>query len=330
MSSYSHSSRASPGNHSLRTIPSDLSSRTGASSVSGGLGASFLGDSSMASTNTNLTSFANGTNYDGDNGMDVEEEVENVNNENHPHHLQSNGKSNNGYKFHSSDPASSGSDDENTNLTISDMSFLLSLCPTSIVEPIGASNEERLLLPDWSEGHEDESTAQSSSNQFFSNGNSGSNWSSSFEDSSSLAKIAKMTSSAKMSNPSNSSSSANQNIGGGIGGSGSSRNRFIIDGSAPLKLLDRKTLAETQYLESKGKGRPTKGGLSIGNSSNGIVDSSSNNVEGGSSSNQNGNLAPGTGSPLTPHPNGNPRKRSYRDELFEVVDPVSLLGALGE
>lgn len=315
-SSYSHSSRASPGNHSLRTVPSDLSSRTASTSLSGSLGVSFssMGDSSMASSATALTSFANGTSYDGENGED--EEMENRD----AVQRQSSSQKPSNYQFNRSAPPTDK--DENTNLTVGDMSFLLSLDPTAIVEPLGSTNQERFLVPDWPESEDSNSSPQSSSAYFQSNTQCSS------PSENPMAKLAKITSTNKMPYSTYSPSPSSPLSSNGQ----SHRSRYIIDGSAPLKLLDRKTLAETQYAESsKGNGRPTKGGLSINGSTNGNQDGSTQDSR--AAENLLNSSSTGNSSPLTPHPNGaqpGSRKRSYKDELFEVVDPVSLLGALGE
>ena len=151
-------------------------------------------------------------------------------------------------------------------LTIADMAFLLQLAPHTVVEPMGQGTQERLLAPDW----EDEDPAESGPDKLY-------------------VQAAKAAATTKLSDTSEPDSV---------------RGRFIIDQSAPLRLLDRRALAE----------RPTKGGLSL-------KDSSAANGTAGIDQAAAGVLV---------DTNGRKKDASHRhrDDMYEVVDPVALFGSL--
>ena len=96
------------------------------------------------------------------------------------------------------------------------------------------------------------------------------------------------------------------------------RNRFIIDQSAPLKLLDRRTLAE-----NAGRLRPTKGGLSVPDYKD--PQAVLADVNGRKKEALHGSAAPQTGAAANAH-----HHHRHKDDIWDVVDPVALFGSLCE
>ncbi len=89
------------------------------------------------------------------------------------------------------------------------------------------------------------------------------------------------------------------------------RNRFIIDQTAPLKLLDRRSLAENE-----GRLRPTKGGLSVPEFKD------PNAVLADVNGRKKDSLHPAA---AAAHP-----LHRHKDDIWDVVDPVALFGQLCE
>ena len=164
--------------------------------------------------------------------------------------------------------------------------------PTTIIEPYGLGTSERLLAPDWEEEEVDRQTRTVMDMA--------------------LARAARETSTAKMpAAPANAGAEllASETV------TSQARARFAIDQSAPLRILNRRSFAQTQALdaakqEGKEIDRPTLGGLSL------------------SSSKANGVTAK---APVTKDSSDSATAASKRKEgnknsqLWEVVDPVALL-----
>ncbi|MDV3182495.1 MAG: hypothetical protein Q8869_01315, partial [Candidatus Phytoplasma australasiaticum] len=87
------------------------------------------------------------------------------------------------------------------------------------------------------------------------------------------------------------------------------RNRFVIDQSAPLRLLDRRTLAENE-----GRARPTKGGLSVPEykDPNAVLADVNGRKKDATLHNGLANAA---------H-----HQHRLKDDIWDVVDPVALFG----
>ncbi|SNX85200.1 related to HFI1 - adaptor protein required for structural integrity of the SAGA complex [Melanopsichium pennsylvanicum] len=182
-----------------------------------------------------------------------------------------------------------------TRLTVSDLAFLLQVAPHTVVEPMGQGTQERMLAPEWVDedslfGDEE---ASASSRLFPASPERA------------LARAARMAATTHLSD-------AN----GGAARDGPVRNRFVIDQSAPLKLLDRRTLAEG---EVKGV-RPTKGVLSVPgtDSTSGVLGDVNGRTK------KDGVVNGAGGGIITGH------HRMHKDDIWDVVDPVALFGQLCE
>ncbi|SJX64043.1 related to HFI1-adaptor protein required for structural integrity of the SAGA complex [Sporisorium reilianum f. sp. reilianum] len=175
------------------------------------------------------------------------------------------------------------SDAVSTRLTVSDVAFLLEVAPHTVVEPMGQGTQERMLAPEWSDdlgfGDDDGRLRASSPDR-------------------QLARAARLAATTHLSD-----TAAAQ------GSDAPVRNRFIIDQSAPLRLLDRRSLAENE-----GRLRPTKGGLSVPEYKDSAVLA---DVNGRKKDVLHGGVA-GTGA------------HRHKDDIWDVVDPVALFGQLCE
>lgn len=215
----------------------------------------------------------------------------------------------------SSEPDSYQSRSHGASLTLPDLAFLFELAPHTVVEPLGQGTHERLLAPDW----EDEEETRGG------------------HVDAGLAEVTRITATTK----------AGDEL-------GPVRGRFIIDQTAPLRILDRRTLAETQAAEASSLGRrPTKGALTTpsgGGAGAGLGSLLGSGLAGkgaGSSVGANGGaLQPlenradvkqsmdaesGDGSAKRKDGgHGHQHQHRHKDghSLWEVVDPVALLGPL--
>ncbi|EPQ26010.1 uncharacterized protein PFL1_06464 [Pseudozyma flocculosa PF-1] len=289
----------------LRGLHSDLSSRASTS----GVGTSFADSSmlSLASTApTSLTGPSSPSVRDGDSSQLHDSSfTASQDDDDDDHHRQANGisaKKSHLHALSSSSAPSTPVENGTGRLTLADMSFLLELAPHSVVEPMGQGTQERLLAPDW-----DEDAILASAGDY----------------DRLVVETAKRAATTKISD---------------IGGEGKEaamssgvRGRFVIDQSAPLRLLDRKGLAESAV-------RPTKSGLSL-SGTNGAAAATSGLFKDSAA-------GKGAGAIGVLH-DVNGRKSANRDapsasaaaalaaakgreELWDVVDPVALFESLCE
>ncbi|TKY89927.1 hypothetical protein EX895_001225 [Sporisorium graminicola] len=178
------------------------------------------------------------------------------------------------------------SDAVSTRLTVSDVAFLLEVAPHTVVEPMGQGTQERMLAPEWSGDAvfgEDDGRLRASSPER------------------QLARAARLAATTHLSE-----TAAAQ------GADAPVRNRFIIDQSAPLKLLDRRSLAENE-----GRLRPTKGGLTVPE----YKDPSAVLADVNGRKKDTLHSSGGVGA-LAAH--------RHKDDIWDVVDPVVLFGQLCE
>lgn len=182
------------------------------------------------------------------------------------------------------------SDAVSTRLTVSDVAFLLEVAPHTVVEPMGQGTQERMLAPEWSDdlaldADDDAGSADTCSPER------------------QLARAARLAATWHLSDVALGSAHV------------AVRNRFIIDQSAPLKLLDRRALAE-----SAGRLRPTKGGLSVPEYKD--THAVLADVNGRNKRLHNGAPPPVAATPLHSH--------RHKDDIWDVVDPVALFGHICE
>ncbi|PWZ03654.1 hypothetical protein BCV70DRAFT_209895 [Testicularia cyperi] len=209
-------------------------------------------------------------------------------------------------------------------LTLSDMAFLLEVAPSTVVEPVGQGMQERLLASEW----EDDEVLYAGQEQ---------------SPERLLARAARMAATAKVSDsvsvtlaaPSSAASTSipgsrgPQTPASGVGGADAAaagaehesvRNRFVIDQMAPLRLLDRKSLAESAF-------RPTKGGLSLPEHKTPSVTSSASGIGVANVLADVNGRKKDTPAKDPAHLHNLPHNHR-RDEIWDVVDPVALFGSL--
>ncbi|KAJ9473971.1 Transcriptional regulator of RNA polII [Pseudozyma hubeiensis] len=295
--SATNSAHGSPARH-VRSIQSDASSRTSTS----GIGTSFA-DSSMLSLASTAATSLTGPSSPSIRDSDSSGQLHDTSFGNSSTSADAddaagaaNGTSHNRLKrSRDAMEASSAerSDAASTRLTISDVAFLLEVAPHTVVEPIGQGTQERLLAPEWADDHapdgEDDTgriDASSPDRQ--------------------LARAARLAATTHLSDATLAAADV------------SVRNRFIIDQSAPLKLLDRRTLAE-----NAGRLRPTKGGLSVPDYKD--PQAVLADVNGRKKEALHGSAAPQTGASANAH-----HHHRHKDDIWDVVDPVALFGSLCE
>ncbi|GAK66099.1 uncharacterized protein PAN0_011d4321 [Moesziomyces antarcticus] len=282
------SARGSPVRN-VRSIPSDVSSRTSAS----GIGTSFADSSVLSLASTAATSLAGPSSpslRDGDSSSQLQDTS--FGNSSTSADAEDGGAAHpiaNGHKrSRTAMERSDRSSAANTRLTVSDVAFLLEVAPHTVVEPMGQGTQERMLAPEWSDdavfGGEDES---------------GRLYPASPERQ--LARAARLAATSHLSDAT------------ATGPDVPVRNRFVIDQSAPLRLLDRRTLAEND-----GRVRPTKGGLSVP----GFKDPTSVLAEINGRKKDPAVLASAAAANAPQH--------RHKDEIWDVVDPVALFGQLCE
>uniref|UniRef100_V5ESC0 Uncharacterized protein n=1 Tax=Kalmanozyma brasiliensis (strain GHG001) TaxID=1365824 RepID=V5ESC0_KALBG len=266
--SANNSVHGSPARH-VRSVPSDASSRTSTS----GIGTSFADSSvlSLASTApTSLTGPTSPSIRDGDSSGNLQDTSFGNSSTSADADDGAAGGSSNRLK-RSRDTMESGSersDAASTRLTVSDLSFLIEVAPHTVVEPLGQGTRERMLAPEWSDDTVDDDGPHVSPER-------------------QLARAARLAATTHLSDAT-------------TGGAETPvRNRFIIDQSAPLKLLDRRSLAENE-----GKLRPTKGGLSVPETVLADVNGRKNSL--------------------------GQQQHRHKDDIWDVVDPVALFGTLCE
>ncbi|UZJ54269.1 hypothetical protein CBS101457_003589 [Exobasidium rhododendri] len=209
-----------------------------------------------------------------------------------------------------------------TNLELRHLSFLLKVAPHTVVEPLGLGTQERLLAPDWTAVDENAIREQE------------------WTDDGMLLRESRIAATAKMSSIASSTPSH--------------RSKYIIDQLAPVRLFDRRTLMENQAAHNH-NGRSTKGGLTLPASSGGHSGSSnsnnSNNVttadsaaavastsatagvsvdveEDGVNENQSTISSASTNFPSRYSNNAPHHHRGLDPHLYDVVDPVALLGSM--
>lgn len=292
-----NSAHGSPARH-VRSIQSDASSRTSTS----GIGTSFA-DSSMLSLASTAATSLTGPSSPSIRDSDSSGQLHDTSFGNSSTSADAddvagaaNGTSHNRLKrSRDAMEASSAerSDAASTRLTVSDVAFLLEVAPHTVVEPIGQGTQERLLAPEWADDHAldgDDDTgridASSPDRQ--------------------LARAARLAATTHLSDATLAAADV------------SVRNRFIIDQSAPLKLLDRRTLAE-----NAGRLRPTKGGLSVPDYKD--PQAVLADVNGRKKEALHGSAAPQTGAAANAH-----HHHRHKDDIWDVVDPVALFGSLCE
>lgn len=185
---------------------------------------------------------------------------------------------------------------QRSNLALSDIAFHFEMTPTTAVEPLGLGTTERLLAPDWEEEEVERETRTASELAFI--------------------KAARETATSKL--PSAPTSSISPEMLASETVTTPARARFVIDQAAPMRLLNRRTLVETQALElakqsKDAADRPTVGGLTI------------------SSASKEQSLTPGTTKSEPDkrsegeQPPTSKRKDARLPNAWEVVDPVALL-----
>lgn len=231
------------------------------------------------------------------------------------------------------------SKDGTSRMELRHMSFLLDLAPHAIVEPLGQGSHERLLAADWTSADDHGQRQYESTPEGI------------------IQQQARISANAKMSNVAPRASGQ---------GANSARNKYIIDQLAPIRLFDRRTLAETQanssgngWSSSSAAARPKKGGLSLpttmpvaplsaqSSSENSSADDvpqrsslTSDELEGvvgetNIGENYAADLAAiiasryGTHPTLSVHPSAAAHHRGGQDgHLYEVVDPAALLSTI--
>lgn len=274
-----NSAHGSPARN-VRSIQSDVSSRTSAS----GLGTSFADSSVLSLASTAATSLAGPSSpstRDGDSSGQLQDTS--FTNSSNADGEDGAGEANANRLKRSRDTMEGGerSGATNTRLTVADVAFLLEVAPHTVVEPMGQGTQERLLAPEWDDKAifgDDEETSRmypSSPERL-------------------LARAARLAATTHLSDSS------------GAGSDVPVRNRFVIDQSAPLRLLDRRTLAENE-----GRARPTKGGLSVPEYKD-----------------PNAVLADVNGRKKESLPAAHQHR--HKDDIWDVVDPVALFGQLCE
>lgn len=272
------SAQSSP-HRERNVVPSTQSDVSSSRTSTSGIGTS-LGDSSvlsLASTAaTSLAGHSSPSTKDGDSSSQLQDSSFTEGDE-------AANSSNSSIKLKRSRDATLDYEDAPSRLTLSDLSFMLEIAPTTVIEPMGQGTQERLLAPEWEDDEDDNShLSQHPDRQ--------------------LARAARQAATAKLSDTSSESSV---------------RNRFVIDQSAPLRLLDRRGLAEND-----GRGRPTKGGLTISDfgKKEGVAAGELATTAAGVLSDVNGRNKKDAAGHATHH--------RTRDEIWDVVDPVALFGRM--
>lgn len=256
----------SPAARNVRSVQSDASSRTSAS----GVGMSFADSSmlSLASTApTSLTGPSSPSVRDGDSSGQMNDTSFGSGSAGVEADEEGGGRA----RLKRSREAMERSDSASTRLTVSDVAFMLEVAPHTVVQPMGLGPQERMLAPEWSDdlapdaddAHLHPTTPERQ-----------------------LARAARLTATTHLSDQ--------------AGADAPTRTRFIIDQSAPLKLLDRRSLAE-----NGGRLRPTKGGLSVPDTAV---------------------LADVNGRRMESLHVGAVGAHRHKDDIWDVVDPVALFG----
>lgn len=279
------SAHGSPTRH-VRSIQSDMSSRTSTS----GIGTSFADSSMLSLASTAATSLAGPSSpsiRDSDSSGQLQDTSFGTSSIGADGEDAAGGGSNRLKRSRDAIEGSDRSGAAGTRLTVSDVAFLLEVAPHTVVEPMGQGTQERMLAPEWNDdiafgGEDDNGRVYPSSPER------------------QLARAARLAATSHLSDAT------------GAGPDVPVRNRFVIDQSAPLRLLDRRTLAENE-----GRARPTKGGLSVPeykDPSAVLVDINGRKKD---------NLL--HGGAAMPH-----HSHRHKDDIWDVVDPVALFGQLCE
>lgn len=191
---------------------------------------------------------------------------------------------------------------DSSSLQLRHLSFLLNLAPHTVVEPLGLGTQERLLASDWTAAdddalREDEWTSEGM-----------------------LLKESRLVATSKMSSIS-------------TGTNASPRSTYIIDQLAPVRIFDRKTLAEMQASQQN---RNNKGGLSLPRSA---PTSTTNAASAAAAAEEKARLIESDGEenkpssnfstfPTRNHTASHHHHRGLDPHLYDVVDPVALLGSM--
>ena len=283
-----NSAHGSPTRH-IRSIQSDMSSRTSTS----GIGTSFADSSMLSLASTAPTSLAGPSSpsiRDGDSSGQLQDTSFGNSSSAPDAEDGAVGATSNRLKrsrdtMENGDRSTSGS----TRLTVSDVAFLLEVAPHTVVEPMGQGTQERMLAPEWSDDFAFGGGADDESSRVFPP-----------SPERQLARAARLAATTHLSDT---VSAADAPV----------RNRFVIDQSAPLRLLDRRTLAENE-----GRARPTKGGLSVPEykDPNAVLADVNGRKKDATLHNGLANAA---------H-----HQHRLKDDIWDVVDPVALFGQLCE
>jgi transcriptional coactivator HFI1/ADA1 len=180
---------------------------------------------------------------------------------------------------------------DNSSLELRHLSFLLNVAPHTVVEPLGLGTQERLLAPDWTVADEDALRDQEWTNEGM------------------LLRESVLAATSKMSSLPLSTAQP--------------RSVYIIDQLAPVRLFDRRTLVEMQALHNSNGNRSTKGGLSLPGST--AATAKAQALEGDGEENK--SIVQST-FPTRNYTNGHHHHRGLDPHLYDVVDPVALLGSL--
>ncbi len=184
-------------------------------------------------------------------------------------------------------------------LRLADVAFALQLAPGTVIEPVGHDVQERLLAPEWEDASAERETRSAAELG--------------------LIRVSRETTVSKLRAVPNGVTPeqlASEVV------TTPARGRFVIDQSAPMRILDRRQLAETLAMESAkyrgGEGdRPTMGGLTIpGSAAPGTTAAAGQpdptaKADGDKAAEE---TAPGT-----------KRKEARLPNAWEVVDPIALL-----
>ncbi|SPO28102.1 related to HFI1 - adaptor protein required for structural integrity of the SAGA complex [Ustilago trichophora] len=286
-----NSVQGSPTRH-IRSIQSDMSSRTSTS----GIGTSFADSSMLSLASTAATSLAGPASpsvRDGDSSGQLQDTSFGNSSSGAPFPEENGATGSVSNRLKRSRDAMENGDRStaaSTRLTVSDVAFLLEVAPHTVVEPMGQGTQERMLAPEWSDdlifgsAEDDASRVYPASPER------------------QLARAARLAATTHLSDATT-GATADVPV----------RNRFVIDQSAPLRLLDRRTLAENE-----GRARPTKGGLSVPDTVLTDVNGRKKDTNMLLQSSNNAALIAGH------------NVHRHKDDIWDVVDPVALFGQLCE
>lgn len=321
--SVSSSSRASPA-RGLRTMASDLSSSTMSSSTNLGIPGNNVSSSSSSSSHLNggrsladesmisFVSTAPTSLYPGSTSSSSENDREMFS--------LSNGRANEADGTANEEEEGRRAfrelpEEGNKSIMLRDLSFLLDVAPHTVVEPLGLGTQSRLLAADWTSADENAQRADESTYEGV------------------LVREARAAATSKVSDTQDSSSPSSS--------SNQGRGQYVIDQLAPIRIFDRQALAETQASEVANRSkRRTKGGLTLSSSSTGdkTISAAAALAAAAAGSSAAGEEAVGdensaiVKNPFRREGSGNQSAASaggnHHQNLYDVIDPVALLGSL--